>query len=319
MPAPIVVDYSTGRPSPAALLAAGATGVIRYLSWLYQWGGMMHPAVNPKIILPAELASLRAAGLDVTPVWEYDSRDWMLGAAGGTAHATEAVRQVRLLGWPRGTTIIGSADFDMTAGQWSMAGRGYAQAFSAGVSGAGYLPGVYGPYDVLAWCQAGGLMHTYWQAGMASAWSGSRNGVDFPAAQLIQRQRSTIGGVTCDSSAIISSEYGQWHTEGYIMQLDRIETMLRVLVENDSTLRPDGTHAPIKTPAGEYCAAGNGVKQELDWVWGQVQKPTAVQVDQAMLAAALASPAFLAAVQAADVAAVRQLLAGAVTAPAAAA
>lgn len=47
-------------------------------------------------------------------------------------------------------------------------------------------------------------------------------------------------------------------------QLDRIETMVRFIVENDNTLQADGKHKPIVTPGGEVCAAGNGVKQELD-------------------------------------------------------
>lgn len=206
----IAIDYATGRPGPSALIAAGATGVIRYLSWLYQWGGTTHTYANPKIIQQPEFDALHTAGLDITLNWEYDAQDWLSGASGGSAHATEAVRQARALGYPAGRVILGSADFNMTSAQWSASGSAYARAFATTVAAAGYTPGVYGPYDVLTWCKSQGLMRVFWQAGMASSWSGGRNANLWPGANLRQRRVITIGGVSCDASDILTADYGQY-------------------------------------------------------------------------------------------------------------
>jgi hypothetical protein len=192
-----VVDYSGACPGVSALRAAGAVGVVRYLSWL----------PNPKVITTAECATLRAAQLGVSLVWEYDARDWLSGAAAGAQHAAEAVRQARALGHPYGAGIYGAADFDMVSSSWTSSARGYAVAFRDGVRAGGYRVGVYGPYDVLTWCLL--LSYDlYWQAGMSSSWSGGRNASPWPGYHLRQRRAATIGGTQCDISDIGSS--GDW-------------------------------------------------------------------------------------------------------------
>lgn len=198
----IALDY-TSRIDPAALQAAGVTVVCRYLSWLYRWGGQTHSTVNPKIIQGAEYRELVSAGLDVVLNWEYDPRDWLGGSPAAKLHAAEAVRQAQILGYPTGSVIVGSADFDMTRAQWDAAAAAYAASFEAGIRAAGYVPGVYGPYDVLTWCHDDTGVRFFWQAGMSTSWSQGRNRSVWPGAHLCQRGYKTVGGVAGDWNDIL--------------------------------------------------------------------------------------------------------------------
>lgn len=183
--------------------AAGVTGLSRYLSW-------QDRDSLGKVIGRAEFDALIAAGFALVLNWEYSATDWTGGSSAGTTHATEAVRQARALGYPPGHGLIGSADFDMTSAQWFAACQGYAGAFAKVVRGAGYRPGVYGPWDVLTWCRDAGFMEVFWQAGMSTAWSSRRNASVWPGAHLRQRRQVFIGGVDCDSNDILRFDYGQY-------------------------------------------------------------------------------------------------------------
>lgn len=187
-------DYTAPIP-PSALQSAGITGVSRYLS--YQ--------PNPKVIQAPEYRALVNAGITVMLNWEYDAHDW--ATTHGTAHAAEAVNQAKALGYPAGSIITGSADFDMTSAQWSGLGRTYALAFAAGVKQAGYRAGVYGPVDVLVWCRDLGVFSFYWQAGMSTSWSGGRNRNPWSGANLWQTHHGTVNGQDVDISTVIT-EWG---------------------------------------------------------------------------------------------------------------
>lgn len=204
----IALDYTT-RIAPAALTGAGVTDVLRYLSWPHRWGGVTHAGINPKVIQAREFDELVDAGLGVTLNWEYDAQDWMSGATGARAHAAEAVRQARDLGYPSGCTIIGSADFDMSRAQWDTAGRHYAAAWRAEIWAGGYYAGVYGPCDVLAWCRDETGLGVFWQAGMSTAWSAGRNAKPWPGAHIRQRGHLAVAGVDADWNEIIIPDWGQ--------------------------------------------------------------------------------------------------------------
>jgi hypothetical protein len=195
-----VVDCVTA-PSSSALRGAGVTGLCRYLSWLDR-------DTLGKIIHQAEYDRLIGDGFAVALNWEYAATDWTRGSAAGLAHGAEAVRQAKALGYPPGCVILGSADFDMTLAAWGNAGAAYGSAFSRTVRAAGYLAGVYGPYDVLTWCRDAGYADVFWQAGMSTDWSGHRNANAWPWAHLRQRRYITIGGITCDYNDILRSNYG---------------------------------------------------------------------------------------------------------------
>lgn len=196
-----VID-TVASPPVDAMRAAGVTGVVRYLSL---------PQGNTvwKRIFAPEYNTLRAAGFDVLLNWEYDAQDWLGGSAAGGQHAAEAVAQAKALGYPAGCAIAGSCDFNMTAAQWQSAGWLYAGKFAAVVRAAGYRAGVYGPWDVLGWCQQLGGFEMFWQAGMSTAWSGGRNAQLWPGAHLRQRGHLTIAGQDCDYNDVLQSNYGQ--------------------------------------------------------------------------------------------------------------
>lgn len=217
----IALDY-TGRIDPAALKAAGVSDVFRYLSWMNYWGGVSHNYPNPKIIQKAEYDELLAAGIAVTLNWEYDAKDWLSGSDGGAAHALEACKQARALGYPAGATIIGSADFDMTRQQWDGAGHAYAVAFGAGIRAGGYTPGVYGPYDVLTWCANETGLSRFWQAGMSWAWSGQRNRNRWPGAHVRQMNHRTVGGRDTDWNEILIPDWGQHRLGGLSMASEQL-------------------------------------------------------------------------------------------------
>lgn len=196
----IVLDY-TARIAPAALKAAGVSGVCRYVSLPQQntaW----------KRIGKAEYNELTAAGIDVTLNFEYDARDWLGGADAGAHHGAVAVAAARALGYPSGSVIPGSADFDMNRVQWSAAGSAYARGFAKAVRAGGYRPGVYGPYDVLTWVRDEHIMDAFWQAGMSTAWSGGRNRNAWPGAHLRQRGHKTVGGQDTDWNDILIPRWG---------------------------------------------------------------------------------------------------------------
>lgn len=268
----LLVDYSTGRPSTAALKSAGVRDVARYLSWL----------PNPKVIDRSEYQSLTAAGFGIALVWEYEARDWLTGATAGRQHATEAVRQAKVLGHPAGAGIYGGADLDMSSGQWtaSTGGKAYGKAFRDGVRAGGYRAGVYGPADVLTWCRTDLQFDLFWQAGMSTAWSGGRNRSLWTGAHLRQRRVVTIDSVPCDANDILISNYGQGGnmatgdadkafsapytgTEPWINSTSwmarAVETPLRTLAGNVSAVAADARAARVAIEAlAAAVAAGGG-------------------------------------------------------------
>lgn len=187
----IALDY-TSRIVPSALHAAGATVVCRYIA-PQAW----------KTITASEYAELRAAGIQVILNWESSANDWLDGATGGRADGLSAVAKARALGYPAGSVIVGSADFNATAGQRG-AVLAYADAFAAALRAGGYAPGVYGPWDVLDWVAGHGGYVFFWQAGMSTAWSGGRNRNQHPRANLRQRGHKTVGGHDTDWNEIIN-------------------------------------------------------------------------------------------------------------------
>jgi len=153
------LDYSWGRPTPlSGLQPLGITFVSRYLA----------PLPNGKVILAAERDQLLAAGVNIMLNWENTAGDQSRGAAGGTSDATEAVKQARALGYPSGSTIYFSADFDVSVSAWNGQVKPYQIAARAVTNAAGYRFGVYGGYRVISLGFDQGVIQDGWQA---YAWS----------------------------------------------------------------------------------------------------------------------------------------------------
>lgn len=212
-----VIDCITSPPVDA-MRAAGVTGVCRYLSWADERDTLR------KVIHQPEFNQLHAARFDILLNWEYAAEDWLGGASSGQAHAAEAVRQARALGYPTGCAIPGSADFDMTSAQWNSSGASYARAYSAGIRAGGYVAGVYGPWDVLIWCQQLGGFGMYWQS-LSTGWSGGRNGKLWPGTHLWQRRGGTVGGVDVDFNDAIVANYGQFFGGTVVLGQDDINAI----------------------------------------------------------------------------------------------
>ncbi len=182
----IGLDY-TQRIAPSALKAAGVTLVCRYIA-PQDW----------KVIHQAEYDELLRNGFKLYLNWESSARDWGDGAAGGKEDGVRAVRMAKALGYPAGSIIIGSADYDATDMNVI---RAYGSAFKAAIEAGGYKAGVYGPWDVLSVCQNLGFAF-YWQT-MSRAFSGWRNANLHPATNLWQKGYKTVGGVQADWNQII--------------------------------------------------------------------------------------------------------------------
>lgn len=192
MATPWVADY-VNRIPPAALKAAGVVGVCRYLASSSGIG---------KIIGLAEYRELVGAGIQVVLNWEQAATDWLDGAAGGKADGTKAAQLAHALGYPAGRPIPGSADFDMSAAQWSAHGRAYAIAYRDALHAGGYAAGVYGGWDVLSWCRDLGGYVMFWQS-MSTGFSGGRNKNPFPGGHLLQHAAAaSVGGHEVDRNDI---------------------------------------------------------------------------------------------------------------------
>lgn len=150
------LDYSLARPDPAAIVAAGYIGVLRYLAPL--------PADAAKVITAAEYAALQAAGLKVALNWEWYGNRAREGAAAGTADAQEALRQADELGYHG--AIYFSVDYDAPESD-QPALDAYFQA-CAQVLGL-HRVGAYAGYWPLTRLLNAGLVTYGWQT---FAWSG---------------------------------------------------------------------------------------------------------------------------------------------------
>lgn len=154
----LVLDYSWTRPSPAAIKAAGYSGVIRYLSY--------EPSKNLSI---GERDALWREGLSIGLVWETTAGAPLNGYGRGQADAHEANRQADTFGWPGHVVIIYAIDFEATAAQLATI-RDY---FRGVLSVGGRPAGVYGPDHVLDDLGTHVPLSCYWQC---AAWSGVGQG-----------------------------------------------------------------------------------------------------------------------------------------------
>jgi hypothetical protein len=191
-----VVDYAWGRPSIAALQAAGAVAVCRYLSY----------DATGKNLSAIEAAVLTLSGVDVVSNWEYGGNwsEYSGGFAAGVRHATEANRQHLACGGPPSRPIYFSTDFDPASSQFPVIANYYHGV--ASVIGLDRT-GAYGGYPTIKYLFDAGVIAWGWQT---YAWSGSPTRWD-SRAQLRQVQNGVrIDGVDCDLNDSWADDFGQW-------------------------------------------------------------------------------------------------------------
>lgn len=185
------VDYAFGRPSIAALKAAGIRFVCRYLSH--------SPSKN---LTHLEANALSEAGIWIVVVWETTAKRALDGYAGGVADAMDAQVMAQGCGMPDGRPIYFAVDWDAQPGQQA-AINGYLDG-AASVLGRGRV-GIYGGFEPVSRALAGGHATWAWQT---LAWSGGRWDT---RAQLQQYSNDhTLDGVGCDYDRAEKSDFGQW-------------------------------------------------------------------------------------------------------------
>ncbi len=185
------VDYAFGRPSTAALKAAGVRFVCRYLSH--------SPSKN---LTASEARTLSDAGLWIVVVWETTAKRALDGRAAGVADATAARAQAGSCGMPADRPVYFAVDWDASSGQQS-AINAYLDG-AASVLGRGGV-GLYAGYGPVKRALDGGHVPWAWQT---YAWSGGRWD---RRAQLQQYSNDhTIDGVGCDYDRATTDDYGQW-------------------------------------------------------------------------------------------------------------
>ncbi|MEV8610120.1 glycoside hydrolase domain-containing protein [Amycolatopsis sp. NPDC051373] len=192
-----VLDYSTGRPSGAAVAGRGHAGVVRYIG----------TPGRPKNLTRAEFLDLDAHGVGVALVYENHGGDAAGGRSAGVVAAQTARADADACGFPRDRPIYFAVDSDqVTAAQFD-AVMAYLDGV-ASVLGSVVLVGVYGEYDVIE--QAVGPHARYgWQT---AAWShGKKSG----KAALYQKLGTVeVDGVDCDESDVLADDWGQHNYQG---------------------------------------------------------------------------------------------------------
>ena len=209
------IDYAFGRPSIAALKAAGIRFVCRYLSH--------SPSKN---LTADEARSLSDAGIWIVVVWETTANRALDGYAGGAADAADAQAQAQACGMPAGRPVYFAVDWDATSGQQA-AINAYLDGAASELGRANV--GIYGGYGPVKRALDGGHAAWAWQT---YAWSGGRWD---SRAQLQQYSNDhTFDGVGCDYDRATAGDFGQWRV-GVSPNIQREDDMAQV-----SSLGVDG-------------------------------------------------------------------------------
>lgn len=200
-----VLDYSAGVPSGRSVKVAGHLGAVRYVS-------QPRPDATWMLGKPVSLAEtqdFKANGLATASVYQFgraQTADWLGGAAAAATHAPQAIHLHRAAGGPTGRPIYIAIDDNPTRAQYDNQIRPYLRAFSAALTAAGYLTGVYGNYNCIQWASEDGIGSFYWMHDWGS------NGRIHPRANIHQvaKWQTTIDGVVCDINNVYTADWGQW-------------------------------------------------------------------------------------------------------------
>lgn len=199
MTRPDSVDYSFGRPtSPATLAAQGIKLVMRYLS----------PPPNGKNLTAPEAQALLGAGLAILLGWETNSTRALAGRVGGRMDGKGASDLAQSLGAPHGLTIYYAVDFDTNPGEYPV----IADYFRGVGEDKRYQVGIYGEADVIEAMHKLGVVTSEWQT---YAWSHGRLSPEADLYQYLNGQN--MAGVTVDFDRIIHvDKLGAWWPSGLV-------------------------------------------------------------------------------------------------------
>lgn len=158
-PGQIVLDYSSARPDPDQMVAAGVKAVCRYIAG-------MNNLTRPKILTVAERDRLWNAGLAIILNWEQDAGGALQGGTVGKIHGTNAADMAAGLDYPKDLPIAVSVDVGVSANQLP-AVADYFYQFKAACP---WPLTVYGGTFVGDYLVGAGFADGIWQAS-ASSWS----------------------------------------------------------------------------------------------------------------------------------------------------
>ena len=201
-----VIDFSASFPDAAAIKAAGHDGVVAYIS------PPRAPWMKAKPLTKAKVDEYKAAGLKIAVVWQYggaDNPDAMRGAAGGTADAQAAQKQLTAIGLA-GHPVYFAVDFDASLTQWNQTIVNYFKA--AGTVLGKQRVGVYGHSKLVHWAMEDGVVATVapgrvlgW---VTKSWSAGATGSDY--STLYQGTHNVPGpnGVQIDINTVRHADWG---------------------------------------------------------------------------------------------------------------
>ena len=201
------VDYSSARPSPSSLQAAGSTFAVRYVS----------SSGNSKNIGLSEAQSLLAGGQQIILVSETTGTEMQNGYNQGVTDANAAVSEATAAGAPSNFFCYFAADYQATTQAQFNQIDAYLQG-AASVLGSVSRVGIYGSSYVVSQAIAGGYASKAWQT---VAWS---SGNIYSGNTLFQDNGvSFISG--CDADVGIGSNLGQWTPAGLSALATGTQTM----------------------------------------------------------------------------------------------
>lgn len=219
----IAVDYSTARPTQAALDAVSAVACGRYVSFA---GGV------DKDISQAEADQLRSWGRAIFCYWEQDSGDALGTRAQGQNMASYAGDAVANQGGPvDGGVIFASCDTDATFDQAAAWFEGWADRRPPGLRGA------YGGVKVISGLFDRGMIDFACQT---RAWSG---GVWDSRAQLQQYAWTSLSdGSQVDLLRIMAPNYGQWGATDMPLTQADIDAVTKAVHADVAAMLADPNH-----------------------------------------------------------------------------
>jgi hypothetical protein len=200
----LLLDYAAGVLSAGDIKAAGALGVIRYVSDRRPGADWM----LGKPIKIEEARDLYRAGLKIVSNYQFgkqETSDWLGGQPAGVAHAKRGWELHTAAGGPTAAPVYASIDDNPSYQQYKQQVAPYLRGWESVIGH--QRVGVYGNSKVIDWALQDGLGSWFWQHN----W-GTPEGFVHPAAHLHQFEIDArkVAGVGVDLNNILKPQFGQW-------------------------------------------------------------------------------------------------------------
>ena len=188
---------SNQDPDPGQVASAGYVFVSYYLT-------------GPGSLTAAKVASCAANGVAVIANFEQAANPTGRGSAGGSSDAQVALSAANACGIAADRPIYFSLDFDVQPSDYAAV-----DAYLDGI--AAILPpsriGIYSSTWCIDHAAGNGKATWFWQS-MSGGFSGGQNATLNSHTHIWQRGSATVGGAVCDWDYAITTDYGQWGTQG---------------------------------------------------------------------------------------------------------